>query len=110
MTIASLLNLTSPRDFTAFSFANADHHMLALLKVNKTLGLNLTTYVLDPIPEFDTLNWLRRHQQAHTDLNNLLGIQGADLTDVDFKKQTEREAWAELHYFEHLQFQQSLGI
>lgn len=73
-------------------------------------ALALTVYILDPIPDFDLQNWLRRHQQSHNDVNSALGVQGTDLTDVDFEKQDEREAWAELHAAEHVQWQEITGI
>lgn len=110
MTLANLLNLRSEQDLAPFAFANNDHHQLCVAKINTSLGLNLTVYILDPIPSFDTLNWLRRHQQAHNDINSFIGTQGVDLTDVDFKNNEQLEAWSELHYNEHLQWQESLGV
>lgn len=112
MALGPLYNISTDADFSAFAFANADHHTLVTQAINQNLPASqaLTFYILDPIPDFDLQNWLRRHQQSHNDINSALGIQGTDLTDVNFKKQDEREAWAELHASEHIQWQLSTGI
>jgi len=112
MPIANLLNVNSDAEFAGFSFSNADHHTLIVQNINLLLPASqaLTFYILDPIADFDLQNWLRRHQQAHNDINLALSIQGTDLTDVDFQKSDQREAWAELHYVEHLQWQEATGI
>lgn len=112
MAIGQLLNVDTDENFAGFSFANADHHTLVTQAINETLPQQraLTFYVLDPISELDLQNWLRRHQQSHTDINSALGIQGSDLTDVDFRNQEEREAWSELHWSEHQQWQAATGI
>jgi hypothetical protein len=74
------------------------------------VGATLTTYVLDPIAGFDRDNWLRRHQTAHNDMNEVLGIAGNDLSDVDFKNPKELQAWINLHAQEHLQANDILRI
>jgi hypothetical protein len=112
MPIASLLNVDSDENFAGFAFANANHHTLVTQNINLLLPQEraLTFYVLDPVPEIDLQSWLRRHQQSHSDINAALGIQGSDLTDVDFKKDDERESWSELHYSEHQQWFEATGI
>lgn len=108
MTLAVLLNITE-HDFTEFSFANADHHNLVSSAL-KAKGVTVTRYILDPIPSFDVQNWLRRHQDGHTQVNAALGINGNDLTDVDFSKPDEADSWAQLHYSEHQEWASALGV
>lgn len=112
MSIGNLLNISSDQDFSGFAFSNADHHTLVTQAINQLIpaARALTFYILDPVPDFDLQSWLRRHQQSHNDINSALNIQGVDLTDVDFKRQDEREAWAELHWSEHQQWQEATGI
>jgi hypothetical protein len=112
MTIANLLNISSDEDFAGFAFANDTHHRLITQNINLQIpqARALTFYILDPVPEIDLQSWLRRHQQSHSDINAALGIQGSDLTDVDFKKTEERESWSELHYSEHQQWFLATGI
>ena len=54
--------------------------------------------------------WAYSHQQAHTAFDDILGIAGNDLTDVDFTKQDQVESWLRLHFQEHYEAQQSLGF
>ena len=108
MTLANLLNVTE-RDMTVFAFANADHHQL-VADALKAKGTTVTRYILDPIPGFALKDWLRRHQTSHNDNNNALGVNGNDLTDVDFRKPEEAEAWARLHYTEHAAWASALGV
>lgn len=110
MSIGALLNLIDKDEFASFSFANADHHFLIASQINQLISAPITIYILDPVPEFDTLNWLRRHQTAHDDINAQLNISGTDLTYVDFQDPEQRAAWARLHFTEHQQWAQLLGI
>lgn len=111
MALASLLNAPStPTEQLKWSFSNADAHSRIVTAIRSQIGTVLTPFVLDPIPEFDRQNWLRRHQQAHTDFTAVLGIDGSDLSEVNWQDQEEREAWVQLHFEEHFQANNILRI
>ena len=111
MSLAGLLN--HPRDereFLRWSFSNDDGHRRIISAIFAQKNQFLTTYVLDPIPSNDLQSWSRRHQQVHNDMNKVLGIQGNDLTDLDWKKEDEVESWLSLHFTEHRQANFILNI
>ena len=110
MTLANLLNIpNTPEEWAYFSFNNQDaHHQIFGALLNQ--GVRLSDYVLDPITPDSAATWLRIHQQAHTEFNSALGIQGNDLSTVDFKNPTEVAAWVQLHWSEHQQATVKLGV
>jgi hypothetical protein len=111
MSLASLLNPPSTeREFLRWSFSNDDGHRRIISAIFAQTGIDLTTYVLDPIPQEDLQSWSRRHQTTHNDFTGVLGIQGSDLTDVDWKKKDEVDSWLRLHFDEHRQANFILGI
>lgn len=54
--------------------------------------------------------FLREHQQSHNDFQAILGIQGNDISNVDFTNEGEREAWFFLHLSAHLAVASALGL
>lgn len=93
-----------------FSFANADEHFHIAAAIQGKFGIPQVFYILDPIPVSDHTEWLWRHQVMHDNMNLVLGIAGNDLTQVDFKDEQQREAWAWLHAQEHAKATDMLGI
>jgi hypothetical protein len=109
--IADLLNVPQSLDsFGQWSFANQDHHMLVVNGILSQRGTTLTQYQLDPIPQDAVHNWLQRHQQAHNDINAVLGVQGNDISDIDFENLHLLQAWVRLHFNEHIQWSNVLGV
>ena len=109
--LATLANVpTDDRLMAYFSFANADEHIRINQAILATTGVQLPSYVLDPIPSFDFANWLRRHQDAHNRQNAVLGISGQDLSELDQKNAEQMAAWTQLHFQEHYLASQTLGI
>lgn len=109
--LASLYNI--PRDYQGlnqFSFANADHHTQVFNSILSKYSINLTVYLIDPIPLNNLGVWLYNHQQMHDLQNAVLGIAGNDFTDLDFSKPDESANWFYLHAIEHYQAAQALGI
>lgn len=107
-----ILNLYNPpvteQDFSIFSLSNADHHQNVITALQNRVAL--VTYELDPMPQEDLPSWLRRHQQAHNDINTFLGVNGVDLTDVDVKDKEQLESWILLHADEHFQWATQTGV
>lgn len=111
MPVASLFNVPStPEEWSQFSFANADHHLSIVNGVLAQKNISLPLYLLDPISLNDVASFLRIHQQAHSDFTAALGIEGVDLTDVDFRDPEQVASWTRLHGDEHMQAGQILGV
>ena len=113
MSLATLLNVPSlddPRTWSEFSFSNQDQHRQIATAVMDQLGVQLNVYPLDPIPPHNVGVWLGLHQQAHNDMESTLGIQGFDLSSVDFRDERQMAAWIRLHFTSHQQAASILGI
>jgi|FreactTroBogLake_1042271.scaffolds.fasta_scaffold93506_1 hypothetical protein len=91
-------------DWALWGFAHRDHHLLIRNAIQVQYNINLQTYDLDPVPFQDPLglfNWLERNQLAHNDMDTTLGLQGSDLSSVDFSNSSQAQAWVYLHLMEH---------
>lgn len=110
--LATLYNVFTDRaGLNQFSFANDDLHRRINVAISTQHNVNLPYYVLDPIPTNDGLRaWLRRHQDIHNQMDQLLGIVGNDLSDVDFNRPEQIASWVWLHAQEHFQANLKLGI
>lgn len=98
------------RDFDIFSFINADNHAEIIRQIAIKGQVNLAIFPLDPIPLKDTRIWLEQHQQMHNDMNAFLGTSGSDLADVDFNDKEQLVSWIQLHFVEHLNASNILGL
>lgn len=108
--IAGLFNIPVTADaFQRFSFYNRDAHEQAIYLIQKTKGLMLPSYVLDPIPTQDFSSWLYTHQASHNSINTVLGLPGNDLTSLDPRKLDQLTNWIQLHASEHMPWGNILG-
>lgn len=109
--VAAIYNVPSTQqELDAWSFSHAAHHRDINRVIFQTLGINLPEYVLDP---FDIRNpgvWLEQHQQMHNNQDELLGIAGFDLVDVDLTDYNQLSGWIYLVAYEHKQAADILGI
>lgn len=113
MSLATLANIpaeSDPRSFAEFSFSNMDRHRDVIFAIGSQRQINLPLYVLDPIPLYDISSWLYTHQAAHNDINDVLSVEGVDLTAIDFRDQEQVASWIRLHVNEHQQWDQILGL
>lgn len=111
MMLPALLNVPrNDRDFALWSFNNQFEHLNIISAILSQKSVYLETYILDPIPQKDWRSWLWRHQLTHNDMNAVTGVAGNDLTDVNPKDVNQLTAWLQLHYQEHLQNNQILGL
>lgn len=109
--IATLFNVPSDEvGMMHFSFANAAEHHSITQAIFDQLGVHIESYLLDPIPLFDSGGWFYRHQQAHNLQNAVLGISGNDLTTVDWKNPAQVASWIRLHGEEHRQASEILEL
>lgn len=98
--IATLLSVpVTPGDWTIFSFAHAQVHR----QISAGLllrGVPTGDYVLDPIPPGAIDEWQGRVQQAHTEMNQALGLQSNNLQSADFNDANQVQAWIYLNWQE----------
>ena len=111
MPLGDLIMPPSQPDLLAlFAFANQDQHRLINAAIFTAQGVTLPEYVLDPLPARDFEEWLDLHQAMHNAQNAILGIEGYNLSEVDWKDPSQLEAWTAMHFQEHALAAEILGI
>lgn len=114
--LAGLLNIPkTPEEKSIWSFLHQDQHTKIIASLYSSSGNLLPTFAFDPMPETNQtdgnfITWLQNHQAAHTAFTSALGIDGNDLSDVDFSKEDQLASFIRLHWEEHYQAQQQLGF
>lgn len=102
--LADLYNVPSTdQERSQWAFAHMAHHRDINVKIYLLIKLALPEYVLEPIDVNDTGTWEYQHQLMHDDFNQILGIQGQDLTGIDWKDQNLLAGWVFLNSSEHYQ-------
>ena len=109
--LANLFNVPRTDDErAAWSFSHMAHHRDINAAIYRLLKIALPEYILDPIDPKDTGQWEYQHQLMHDNQNQILGIQGQDLTGVDWKNPELLTAWVFLNSNEHFQASEILLI
>jgi hypothetical protein len=109
--IASLANVpVSDQERSDWAFAHMAHHRDINAQIYDLVKIALPEYILDPIDANDIGTWEYQHQLMHDAQNELLGVQGQDLTGVDWKNQNVLAGWVFLNFSEHYQASQILLI
>lgn len=111
MSVPAIYNMPSNRDeLNMWAFANAAHHADINRRIFQLTGGVLPSFVLDPIPPNDISSWSYLHQQMHNAQNEVLGIQGNNLVDVNWSNPNELAEWIDAHASEHYQAGAILGL
>lgn len=105
MAIASLFNIPSTEDeLSAWSFAHMAHHRDVNRAILMQAGVVVPEYILDPFDPDNAATWLQQHQSMHNVTDEIYGISGYDLTEVNWADQSMRAGWiylnAQLHVSE----------
>ena len=109
--VAALFNVPGTNaELSTWASAHASHHRDIIRRIYELTGVNLPQWVLDPINPSDTGVWENQHQQMHQIMDAVLGIDGFDLTSVDFKNQEALSGWITMHSNEHFQAANILEI
>jgi hypothetical protein len=96
-----------------FSFAHIVSHRDINRFINQKIGKTLAEYVLDPMPLFPEPSmdlWDTLHYQMHLNQNAALGIQGANLGDIDWKDSSSVGWFVQQNYIDHYRASKILGI
>jgi hypothetical protein len=109
--LADLANVPATDEERAqWSFAHMAHHRDINEKIYVLVKLALPEYILDPVDPRDTGQWEYQHQLMHDAQNQILGIEGQDLTGIDWKNQNVLAGWIFLNMSEHFQASNILEI
>lgn len=109
--LADLANVPgSDEERAQWSFAHMSHHRDINRRIYELVKVALPEYILDPIDPNDDGTWEYQHQLMHDNFNELLGIQGQDLTGLDWKDKNLLAAWIQLDFNEHYQASNILEI
>lgn len=109
--LASLYNVPSTdTERSQWSFAHMAHHRDINRRLYELTLVALPEFILDPVNPTDTGSWEYQHQQMHNNQNQLLGIAGFDLSELDWTKQNELAGWVFLNALEHRQAADILEI
>lgn len=109
--IANLANIPGdPRSLAHWSFTNMAHHRDINREIYRVYEIALPEYILDPFLPQASDNFLYAHQIMHNNMNAVLGISGYNLRDVDWNDEGQLASWISLHFNEHYQANQILGV
>jgi hypothetical protein len=78
--------------------------------MSASLANNLSVYVMTPWNTKDADGILGRHQEAHDDFNQALGLNGQDLSALNPKDPNDIQRWVWQNAAEHAAARQALGI
>ena len=109
--IAGIFNIPrTPEELKVWATVHATHHININTAIYQLTGINLPGFVLDPIDPENTSVWEDQHQVMHDNQNQILGIAGFDLSEVDFTNQELLTGWIQLNSNEHYQASNILEI
>ena len=109
--LAALQNIPrTGEEWNRWSYDHRDSHNRIRAAIQLRYGLSLVDYQIDPIDPSNTTLFLQNNASLHGDMNGALGLQSADLEDVNMGDPRELEAWIRLHYLEHFYAEQKLGV
>lgn len=93
-----------------WAFAHFQHHIAIIEATLAIKNVRLNLYQLYPFNEHATADWLRQHQEAHNEFNAVYGVNGNDLSSVDFKNKKQKDAYFWLNFNEHRNVGKLCGV
>ena len=111
MSLPALYKVPEDQDgWAAWAFNHAAIHMTVNGAVSTQKSQNLTQYMLDAVDPEDLGMWLYQHQATHNQVNAVLGINGYDLTNLNWRDKDQFEWWLQLNGEEHQKWNEILGV
>ena len=111
--IAALLNFEED-DQSFFSHHNSEHHRGVAAAILTKYRVTIPSYILNPMPKIADKagmeGWLEQHANLHTIINEVLKLTNNQLDSVDLTNRAERSSWLQLHFNDHWQWGQTLGV
>ena len=109
--IANIYNVPSTdSELASWAFAHMAHHRDINRRIYELVSISLPEYTLDPIDPNDVGQWEYQHQLMHNNQNQVLGIMGFDLSEVNWQDSNLLAGWIWLNASEHLQAADILEI
>lgn len=109
--IANIFNVPgTPAELAVWASAHATSHRDINRRIYELTGLALPEFILEPLNPDDTGVWEAHHQIMHQNQDAALGIDGFDLTNVNFKNPELLTGWVQLNATEHFQASNILRI
>lgn len=109
--LANLYNIPgTDEERSQWAFSHMAHHRDINAQIYNLLKLALPEYILDPVNPDDDGTWEYQHQLMHDNQNQLLGIDGQDLTGLNWKDKNLLAGWILLNASEHYQASSILEI
>lgn len=109
--IAGLLNVPStPEQLASWSATHMAHHRDIIRVIYQVLHIALPEYLLDPFDPDNLGGWDDLHQTMHNQMDTILGIQGFNLLDPDFRDRGKLQGWVDLNFQDHYQAANILRI
>lgn len=109
--LAGLYNIPgSPEELDVWAFIHAAHHRDINRIIFELYQITLPEYGLDPIDPQNVNAWNYQHQEMHSIQDEILGISGFNLSDVDWTDRGQLASFIFLNASEHYQAAQILGI
>lgn len=111
MALANLYTYPINADEMAmWSFANMAGHRDIIRAIADQYGERLDEYVLDPFDRDNVENWTYLHALMHQQMNEVLGIAGYNLNEVDWDDRESLASWWTQHADEHYRASRALGL
>ena len=111
MTVANIYqNPKTWEEFATWSFAHQAHHRDIARVIFELTGTRLDQFVLDPFNPNEEEGWLVTHQIMHQQMDDILGISGYVLSNVEWDDPEALAVWLRHHGDEHYQASQLLNV
>lgn len=111
MGIAGIYNVPETEEERAvWSTTHANHHRVINDAILRIYSVSIPEYILDPFDPKDMGTWSYQHQIWHDNINQVLGIEGLNLLDVDWEDLQQRVGFIQVNAALHLQASNILEI
>ena len=121
MALAQLTEVPlNKNDLTHWSFAHMATHLDIIRRIYETTTpvapattpppISINPYPLDPVDVDNMDVWLYNHAVMHAQMDLVLGIDGYDLLELDWRDPAQLAEWVSFNADEHVQACAKLGI
>lgn len=100
----------TPSEFATWSFAHMAHHRDIGRVLLQQYDIRVDEYALDPFDPQNMGNWPYLHQVMHQQMDKALGIDGFDLSEIDWEDEDRMMSWLAQNCNEHYQAGAILGL
>ncbi len=111
MALAALANIPGTHDeLSMWAFCHMAHHRDVNARIFQLSHIHLDEFVLDPVDPNNPGGWANQHQAMHSQVNQILGTSGFDLTRPDWKDPSQLAGWIQSNLSDHRKWSDILGV